>query len=473
MAPTRLCYLLAACTVAAAWPSAAHAGTAATEERGDAARGFSRTIEFTAARGEANAVTVADGGDVIVIRDTGAPLSVRGDCSRVDEHTAHCAKGTIAPYGIVDAGDGDDSVHLAEGLRMYTGAAGGDGDDRLSSAVPTGLSGGSGDDALTGSANDDHLTGGPGNDSLRGGEGSDSLTGDDAFVGAASARGRDVLDGGPGFDRANYSGHRVPVSLDLARGGQGARGENDLFEGIESLEGGRAADDLRGDEGNDFIGHFDGIPGGGRGPGDLILGRGGDDLLVGSDADDRISGGNGADEIRTGMGRDRVSAGAGNDSVELGSDQRAALPAASVACGRGFDTVIRTGARNVLRRDCEVARVSLAEVAVPRIRARGLVVEVPVAGRRAELSSLPPPCGVRVDLRARARGRTRTLGSGTSGLPGDGATQVVRVTLNSTGRALLARRGPARVLVTTRTHRGCNEGETRIRDFPETFAVDL
>ena len=459
-------------------PAAAPAATLHGEDRPDRNPrgefvGTSRYITFSGSGAERNELTVAQDGGELVFADGSATIAATGLCRSVDEHTARCplANGVVS----TDLGDGDDTLVIAESVRVYMEPSGGSGDDILTTAATTALFGDAGNDVLTGSSHDNYLGGGPGDDHLRGGGGNDYLTGDDAYIGAASPRGRDELDGGAGIDTANYSGHRVPLSIDLTRrGGQGAKGENDSLEGIESLRGGSAPDDMRGDGGRNYIASYDEHASGGRGRGDMILGRGGDDLLAGSDADDRISGGDGADELRTGRGRDRVSAGAGDDRVELGNDERTSVPAASIGCGPGADVVSRSGARNVIRRDCEQVEISFGAVRPPGIRAFSTRADVPVSIRAEPFAtSYPPPCGVRVDLAARIDGRRRKLGTGASGLPGDGTVQVVRVALNSLGRRLIARPGRARVLVTGRTHHGCNPGEVRSRNHPGTFAIDL
>ena len=437
--------------------------------------GTSRYLTFSGSGAERNELTVSKDGGELVFADDSATIAATGLCRSVDEHTARCPLGSNLVAAPVDLGGGNDALLIAESVPLYMEPRGGGGDDVLTTGGSSSLFGDAGNDVLTGSSHDNLLSGGPGDDHLRGGGGHDYLTGDDAFIGKPSPRGSDALDGGPGADTANYGGHRVPLSLDLTRTGrQGAKGENDSFEGIESLRGGSAPDDLRGDGGRNYIASYDEYASGGRGTGDRILGRGGDDLLVGSDADDRISGGDGADELRTGRGRDRVSAGAGDDRVELGNDERTSVPAASIGCGPGADAVSRSGARSVIRRDCEQVEIAFGAIGAAAIGAFSTRVDVPVSTRAEPFSSsYPPPCGVRVDLAARIAGRRRAIGTAASGLPADGTVQVVRVGLNSLGRQLLARPGRARVLVTGRTHHGCNPGEVRSRNHPATFAIDL
>lgn len=141
-------------------------------------------------------------------------------------------------------------------------------------------------DDLTGGKGDDTLSGAGGEDTLRGGDGEDSLSGD---------AGDDLLLGGDENDRLSGGG-----GADRLKGGAG----DDL------LIGGRAADTLNGGAGDDDI-----TGGGGR---DRLIGRSGDDWLSGGGGADTLRGNVGDDSLDGGFGRDLMSGGGGVDSFLFG-----------------------------------------------------------------------------------------------------------------------------------------------------------
>lgn len=126
----------------------------------------------------------------------------------------------------VSGGGGDDRI---TGTGTANTLNGGDGRDRLA--------GGDGLDVLNGGDGDDVLDGGPGEDALLGGEGADAL---DGGVGA------DSLDGGPGDDQAVYASRREAVTVTLdGEPDDGAQGERDRIKtNVEGVAGGAGADRL-------------------------------------------------------------------------------------------------------------------------------------------------------------------------------------------------------------------------------------
>src|SRR4051812_14116344 len=95
-----------------------------------AGRGF---VNFKAGAGEANDVHVsaASAPDHLLVRDSGAPLESPGGCVRVDEHTQDC---TVGPsVGRLNAslqlGDGNDRAIVDQ--PTWSGISGGEGDDQL------------------------------------------------------------------------------------------------------------------------------------------------------------------------------------------------------------------------------------------------------------------------------------------------------------------------------------------------------
>lgn len=112
--------------------------------------------------------------------------------------------------------------------------------------------------------------------------------------------GADTINGGPGFDYADYRSAKRPVRVDLtgSRGNDGMSGEHDTVaadvEGIlggdvgDVLLGSNAMNDLDGDDGNDLL-----APGRGA---DVVFGRSGADIAVVNDGS--------RDAVYCGAGRD-------------------------------------------------------------------------------------------------------------------------------------------------------------------------
>ena len=162
------------------------------------------------------------------------------------------------------------------------------------------VTGGSGDDVLTGSSSANLLTGGAGNDNIAGGiagtctgtgSDTDSLNGGDGndifqmgFAGNCS----DILDGGAGTDIANYEMRTVALTIDIDGTADDGDSESDNIKTtVEGVMGGSGADSIVGSTGND----------------DLHGGAG----------NDSISGGTGADSICGGLGDDLLLGGVGED----------------------------------------------------------------------------------------------------------------------------------------------------------------
>jgi len=299
----------------------------------------------------------------------------------------------------------------------------GAGSDRVDATMLGGfvkLGGGPDDDLLLGGPGNDEMDGGPGRDTLRGGAAPDVLDG-----GAPGES--DLLDGGAGEDTASYRTRIRGVDVDLGRaGGQGERGENDTFIGIENVQGGKGADRLQGDGGaNKLDGSvsFDQKP-----PlaAESVRGGGGDDVVLSQGA----AYGDGGNDGVTGV---RAFGGAGRDFVE-GS--------ALASCGAGRDYA------DVTRRigpDCERVGLDSDEIllrlALPLRRAGSpfgrFTLDSPcTAGRRGK------PCRVVLTARVR-RGERFVRGRGVvaraerryrSGFPS------VALRLSPAGRRLLRRR---------------------------------
>ena len=223
-------------------------------------------------------------------------------------------------------GEGNDVLNGGNGL--IAGLSGDGGDDRLEpgdvtialavyleSPVPisldlaTGTATGWGTDTVVGIDNvigsqfDDVLAGNGRANLLDGRGGNDRLTGLAARDLLDGDAGNDILDGGAGSDFALYGAPQA-VRVDLGRGTATGWGTDRLVS-IESAEGSRFADVLRGSNG---VNQLDG-----SGGNDAVTGLGGNDVLSGDAGNDRIAGGSGADRLDGGAGRDQGDGGPGRD----------------------------------------------------------------------------------------------------------------------------------------------------------------
>ena len=295
----------------------------------------SRRLLFRAAPGEANRVTFARTAQGLTIRDAGAAIETKRGCwlSR-DSRTATCAAG----FATIRLGDGSDTADVDLNAKYAVDRLfGGSGDDRIHLTGAGTVTGGTGDDLLTGDGAEQTLRGGSGRDRLLAGPGDDVLQ-DGARAPREPVDERDDYRGGPGTDRLDYGDRESPVAIDLAHAGRGAggRGEKDRFAGIEDVTGGEAADRLAGDDEPNAI---DGWLGS-----DLIRGRGGDDDLDASYGEDRARGGSGNDRIS-----DRGE-GFESEGIWIGPNYDGRN---DLRCGPGSDSVGSAGAGALVHPDCE------------------------------------------------------------------------------------------------------------------------
>lgn len=211
-----------------------------------------------------------DGGtetDLADFQDAAAPIS------------AHLGAGAAS-------GDGADVLLGIENLRGGRFA-----DTLVGNPGPNRLMGGRGPDRLIGGGGADVFVGGKGNDRMIGGRGRD------LFLEDRKRNGRDLLNGGPGRDLANYRKRTRPIVAKVGGLGGEKRERDRLGPGIEDVRGGKAGDTLVGNgKKNRLIG----------GPGDdRLAGRGGRDTLLGGAGNDRLDGGPGKDRCRGGSGRNQ------------------------------------------------------------------------------------------------------------------------------------------------------------------------
>jgi RTX calcium-binding nonapeptide repeat (4 copies) len=401
---------LATLACLAAWSAAAGDARAATVELAeqtpvDYGSGWAG-IDYHAAPGEANRVVLTQVDDLTIgVTDPGAVIVAGRSCRSLGAHTAQCSVAGLGDYnGLIGAnvraGDLDDVIDSrGPGLS----ADGGPGDDTLqSSSLATGI-----------------LNGGGGRDTLLGGTNRDTLTDGDT----SGAADDDVLDGREGGAIVSYASRTAPVRVDLADPGpDGEPGERDTLRSVDGATGGRASDELHGDDGSNQIA---------GGPGDdRLVGRGGDDFVEGGPGADRVAAQAGEDFVDGQRDDDSVSGGDGSDVLDGGRDDDRlrggdgpdVLRAGASRCGSGLDSA--SPARNDrVGRGCEEAAFDLRMrkgelgdskrvVARPYPSVRGgasLVFRVQCP--YLDLDGQPIPVALRGTLRIRTPGG-RTLGVG-------------------------------------------------------------
>jgi Ca2+-binding RTX toxin-like protein len=376
-------------------------------------------VDYRAAPGEANRVTAqleADGGYRIL--DDGATIEPKTGCTAVSPHEVLCSSAHL------EASLGDRADTISATVGTIRGDAG---NDEISAGGI--LYGGPGNDSLTGAGSNDELDGGGGSDRLAGGGGDDLLSdGDSAATGINS----DTIDGGPGFDRVDYSARHSPIAVDLnRRRGQGKAGEDDRLTSTEGADGGFARSVLTGDGGNNRISAF--------GPHSVVSGRGGDDLLqVDSPAPDRVSGGR------------------GDDLILLDGDARHAPD--DLSCGFGLDRVVFPVPAQLVPADCEHVDYNDPHRSSYDLR-------TPLTGAREPVALVTPPvpCG------SRCPSAWAIQESGGDGpLLARSARRVnsgqIAIRLNRAGRRLLAARRSLDVRIGVLRHGRLRSGfEMRVR----------
>ena len=189
--------------------------------------------------------------------------------------------------GVADDGEPGEGDNLGAGVSAVTGGSGNDA-----------ISGGASTDDLKGGPGDDVVSGGGDKDFLNGGEGNDTLRGDDGDEVFGPEPGADTVRGGAGFDQMDYTRSddkgAVTVTLD-DQPGDGLAGESDdIGTDIEALRGGGGDDRLIGSAGPDVLSANAGS--------DFLDGRGGNDTLRGSLLE--LSEGRSANDLAGGSGVD-------------------------------------------------------------------------------------------------------------------------------------------------------------------------
>jgi Ca2+-binding RTX toxin-like protein len=397
-------------------PSAASAATADADVRIRNSV-YEGPVTFTAAPGETNRLKISTGSLGMTFRDSANPVHARGDCTRIDAHTARCP--FTEDIATARLGDRDDRARVVGGLVRVRGGRGNDvlAGERAGDM----LLGESGDDTLLGGIGSDELTGGPGRDRLAGGSGDDTLIDGETDAQAAPDR----FQGGTSRDSTSadrgdvlvYSLRRRALRIDL---GRGRTSTEDRIAGFESLIGGRGDDRLSGDaDDNNLEG----------GPGDDVLhGRDGRDIPMGGPGDDRAYGDTGDDVVWGDAGRDRLYGGNGDDFV-IGAEEQTAAEADTLACDGG-DDMARSDGEDTLTSACE--RVSafsngLTLPPIPAIDADSADFPISCSG------ASPDGCNGTLALTGPAG---EAFGRAHFAIPG-GTTAVVPVALTPAGTAAL------------------------------------
>jgi Ca2+-binding RTX toxin-like protein len=119
---------------------------------------------------------------------------------------------------VLDAAGGDDSVAIDESNGVFT------------TATPTTLDGGAGNDRISGGAGAETLAGGDGDDNVDGNRGNDTAllgAGDDTFV-WDPGDGSDIVEGQDGTDTMLFNGANIAEHFDLSANGPRLRFTRDI-----------------------------------------------------------------------------------------------------------------------------------------------------------------------------------------------------------------------------------------------------
>jgi Ca2+-binding RTX toxin-like protein len=239
----------------------------------------------------------------------------------------------------VDIFNIDEVVQLGSAELASGGTFAGEGlDDTMdgsTSTVSLDMSGGGGNDIMTGGSADDVLDGGAGNDELNGGDG------DDVII---TGGGLDRVDGGDGIDTVVLESNAGDiVSVNLSREWQYSGDGWNYIANVENVTTGGGEDII---QGNDIANVLD--SGGGD---DWLYAGGGDDVLIGGAGTDRLFGGDGNDTVVFESG-DNLTVDlnsewqVGNLNTSEGMDK--IMDVENVTTGAGNDTLIGNADANVL-----------------------------------------------------------------------------------------------------------------------------
>jgi Ca2+-binding RTX toxin-like protein len=352
--------LILVALAAAAFPAAAHGGTAGLSYASG------EDVIFSADPGEANRLTVTGiGAQGVVLEDAAAPIRPGRGCTALAPNRVQCARTTFV---IVRGEDGDDQLTTAGDFGDQTYVF---------------LDGDQGSDTIRGEAGANTIDGGTGTDRLIGGPRTNTIRAVDIVRrGDFSAlpdhnRERDDVTCAPRAGDASL-GSPPSIEIDTNDAVDGPCPPRYLYlETLIALEGTEGEDTLlsagpptrvNGLGGNDFLSgeqndRLDGGSGDDRLAGQgLLLGGTGNDRVDGGTSfaprggvredgqsgDDTVLGSGAGDSLAGGSGTDVLSGRAGNDSIRIRDGVRD-----RVTCGSGRDRVSADRSDNVAR-DCEV-----------------------------------------------------------------------------------------------------------------------
>jgi Ca2+-binding RTX toxin-like protein len=219
------------------------------------------------------------------------------------------------------------SMAGTETLISIENLTGGAGDDQLSGDGNTNiLIGAAGDDQLVGRGGNDVLLGGVGDDQLFGGAGADTFD---------AGSGNNRIDGGTGNDVLSYSDISFGITVEMAGVGSRVGFDTGLVVSqrvVSRTEADGTLVDLV-ENGRD---EFNSV--------EIIIGSQGDDTFLGNTEDNRFLGNAGNDIISAGGGADTLSGGLGNDTLDGGAGQDTAVMLGS----REEYTVVRSGGQTIV-----------------------------------------------------------------------------------------------------------------------------
>lgn len=276
------------------------------------------TVALTSAGTVANTVTINGDGDA----DADAlAITISG---ATNLNLTSTSANSMTATGTNGAGY---TGNLTATLSVTGTITGGTGNDLL-----TGSSTGS--DLITGNAGNDTIVGNGGNDTLAAGEGNNSVTG---------GTGNDIITAGAGNDT-------------IVTG----EGSNSVTagDGNNTITGGSGADTIDSGAGNDLITAGSGNDSitGGAGNNTVVAG-GGNDYVFTTTGADVITVGSGNNTVISGGGSDTITAGNGNDNINAGGDDDRIIFAAgdysaadTVAGGLGVNTLV-AGQANLIAVD--------------------------------------------------------------------------------------------------------------------------
>ena len=319
------------------------------------------------------------------VRDR-APLVAGPGCGQTGPNTSSCDPAarlsfqlgdgddrlqTSAPSSVpvfADAGPDSDHAFLAAGDSEVHG---GEGDDLLQTNVASGgerpgleppandvIDGGPGSDRAHPGTGNDRVQGGPGADYVAGGRGADEVDGGDDNDNVENEAGDDVLKGGPGRDRLTSFTVVGGGGNDVVDGGDGDDEISELpTEGNSVLRGGEGDDNIR------LTPVTPGMPEQPPNSHYTMEGGPGQDQLLGGEKTDTIEGGAGNDALSGLAGDDTADGGEGSDVVD-GDGRSVGQPGAmgndtvrgggdddEVYGGGGADTVAGDGGDDTLAAD--------------------------------------------------------------------------------------------------------------------------